>query len=116
MKSKAAARLQRRTRIRKKVRGSAACPRLSVFRSLEHLHAQLIDDDQRATLFGLSTQSGEFKGPGGNVKGAKQFGKIFGQQATQKKFSKVVFDRGGFLHHGRVKAFAEGAREGGLQF
>ena len=117
MRSKLEARLQRRTRIRKKVRGSAACPRLSVFRSLEHLHAQLIDDDRRVTLLGLSTQSGEFKGKsGGNAAGAKQFGKLFGQQARQKNFSKVVFDRGGFLYHGRVKAFAEGAREGGLKF
>ena len=117
MRSKLEARLQRRTRIRKKVRGSAVCPRLSVFRSLEHLHAQLIDDDRRVTLLGLSTQSGEFKGKsGGNAAGAKQFGKLFGQQARQKNFSKVVFDRGGFLYHGRVKAFAEGAREGGLKF
>ena len=108
---------RRKIRTRAKIKRLGVRPRLSVFRSSKYIYAQLIDDDRRVTLLGLSTQSGEFKGKsGGNAAGAKQFGKLFGQQARQKNFSKVVFDRGGFLYHGRVKAFAEGAREGGLKF
>ena len=116
MLKKVEARLRRKARIRKQVLGTALRPRLAVYRSLQHLYAQLIDDGAGRTLFGLSTQSKEFKKDGGNVAGAKVFGTWFASQAKQKKFSRVVFDRGGFLYHGRVKAFAEGAREGGLEF
>lgn len=117
METKGLARLRRKERTRKKIQGSEARPRLSVCRSLKHLTAQLIDDGRGVTLWGLSSLSKDFKGKsGGNVDGAKAFGRLFGEKARQKNFSRVVFDRGGFLYHGRIKAFAEGAREGGLQF
>lgn len=118
---KESARGQRRRRIRKKILGTSDKPRLSVFRSLNHLYAQFIDDLAGRTLLGLSTRSKEFgvvgkKGEAGNVKGARALGKIAAKKALEKKIERVVFDRGGFLYHGRVKAFAEGAREGGLKF
>jgi len=117
------ARRRRQERIRKKIVGSAERPRLSVFKSLKHFHAQLIDDREGKTLIGLSTQSKEFQAldeasrNAGNVKGAKELGKMLAKKAAlESKISRVIFDRGGFLYHGRVKAFAEGAREGGLKF
>lgn len=112
----------RRRRIRKKIFGTSAKPRLSVTRSLNHLYAQFIDDLQGKTLLGISTRSNEVSGAlkdqrdRGNVKGAGVLGKIAAGKALEKKITEVVFDRGGFLYHGRVKAFAEGAREGGLKF
>ena len=116
MIAKVAARLNRKRRIRKKILGTKERPRLSLHRSLRHLYAQLIDDFEGKTLFGLGSQLKDFVKKGGNVKGAKAFGQFFATKAKEKKFSRVVFDRSGFLYHGRVKAFAEGAREGGLEF
>lgn len=116
MLKKVAKRKGRKERIRKKIAGTSDRPRLSVFRSLQHLYVQLIDDQAGKTLLGLSTQSDGFEKKGGHVKGAKAFGLLFAKKAREKKIQKVVFDRGGFLYHGRVQAFAEGAREGGLEF
>ncbi len=112
------ARQRRKERIRKKIQGTASKPRLSLFRSVKHLTAQLIDDAQGKTLIGLSTLSKEFseKKKAGNVEGAREFGRLLAKKALEKKICEVVFDRGGFLYHGRVKAFADGAREGGLKF
>lgn len=112
------ARRRRHERIRKEVFGTAEKPRLSVFRSTDHIHAQIINDEEGKTLLGLSTTSKTFPSAkdAGNVKGAKELGKLVAQKALEKKIQQVVFDRGGFLYHGRVKAFAEGAREGGLKF
>ena len=112
------AREYRRGRIRKRLSGTPERPRLSVFRSLNHLYAQIIDDRAGRTLLGISTRSKEFKGAkdAGNVQGAHELGKLAAKKALEKKIMEVVFDRGGFLYHGRVKAFADGAREGGLKF
>ncbi len=103
------------TRIRKKVSGTAARPRLAVFRSLKHIYAQVIDDRTGTTLVSASTTE---KGSpdGGNVAGAAAIGKLIADRAKEKGISAVVFDRGGFLYHGRVKALADAAREAGLQF
>ena len=104
-------------RIRRKVRGSEQRPRLAVFRSLNHIYAQVIDDDKGHTVAAAS--SAEKKagiGTGGNIGGAKEVGKLIAQRAKDKGVTKVVFDRGGYLYHGRVKALADAAREGGLEF
>lgn len=116
--TKLKARQFRQKRIRKKVKGTAIRPRLCIFRSLNHLQVQIIDDVVGKTLVGISTQSKEFSDPkdSGNVKGARQLGKMTAKKALEKKIKDVVFDRGGFLYHGRVKAFAEAAREEGLNF
>ena len=103
------------TRIRKKLSGTAARPRLAVFRSIKHIYVQVIDDRTGTTL--VSASSAEKGGAnGGNVDGAKAIGKIVAERAKEKGISSVVFDRGGFLYHGRVKALADAAREAGLQF
>lgn len=112
-------RLARHDRIRKVVKGTAERPRLCVHRSLKNLYAQLVDDVQGKVLFGLSTRNKGVaaKGvDGGNVAGASALGLAFAQEAKGKGISRVCFDRGGYLYHGRVKAFAEAAREGGLEF
>jgi large subunit ribosomal protein L18 len=102
-------------RIRHKLRGSAERPRLAVFRSLKHIYVQLIDDGQGRTLAAAS--SAEKAGiNGGNVDGAKKIGQLIAQRANEKGIKKVVFDRGGFLYHGRIKALADAAREAGLEF
>ena len=103
------------TRIRKKMSGTAARPRLAVFRSIKHIYAQVIDDRSGTTL--ISASSAE-KGAanGGNVAGAIAIGKLVAERAKEKGIGAVVFDRGGFLYHGRVKALADAAREAGLQF
>ena len=115
---KDAARLYRKQRIRKKISGTSERPRLSIFRSVKHIYAQLIDDVGGKTLLGVSTKSKDFTAgkEAGNVKGAQALGKLVAQKALQKNIKDVVFDRGGFLYHGRIKAFADGAREGGLKF
>ena len=102
-------------RIRKKLSGTADRPRLAVFRSLKHIYAQVIDDKSGRTLVSASTVE---KGgaDGGNVAGAKAIGKLVAERAKEKGISSVVYDRGGFLYHGRVKALADAAREAGLQF
>jgi large subunit ribosomal protein L18 len=104
-------------RIRRKVRGTAERPRLAVFRSLKHIYAQLIDDTQGRTL--VAASSDEKSAPtsaGGNVAGASEIGKVIALRAKEKGIDKVVFDRGGYLYHGRVKALAEAARAAGLEF
>jgi large subunit ribosomal protein L18 len=105
------------TRIRLKLRGSQERPRLAVFRSLKHIYAQVIDDREGRTL--VAASSGEKKavvGKGGNLAGAKEIGKLIAERAKAKGISKVVFDRGGYLYHGRIKALADAAREAGLEF
>jgi large subunit ribosomal protein L18 len=104
-------------RIRAKLRGTAERPRLNVYRSLNHIYAQLIDDFQGKTLASASTrEKGATSKIGGNVASAKAVGKALAERAKQKSITKVVFDRGGYLYHGRVKALADAAREAGLQF
>ena len=102
-------------RIRAKISGTAERPRLNVFRSLNHIYAQLIDDQQGVTLASASSMSLKLK-TGGNVETAKLVGKAVAEAGIAKGVKKVVFDRGGFLYHGRIKALADAAREGGLDF
>ncbi len=104
-------------RIRRRVRGTTERPRLAVFRSLKHIYAQLIDDTHGRTLAAAS--SSEKTGSvatGGNLAGAKEVGKLIAGRAKEKGYKLVVFDRGGYLYHGRVRALAEAAREAGLEF
>ena len=103
-------------RIRSRVAGTPERPRLAVFRSLNHIYAQLIDDQQGHTLVAAGTTEKDLKGKGGNVEGAKAIGKIVAERAKEKGINRVVFDRGGYLYHGRVKALADAAREAGLEF
>ena len=103
------------TRIREKVAGTTARPRLNVFRSLNHIYAQVVDDQKGETLASASTLALKLK-TGGNVAAAKEIGKAIAEQATAKGIKQVVFDRGGFLYHGRIKALADAAREAGLEF
>ena len=106
-------------RIREKLRGTAERPRLNVYRSLNHIYAQLIDDFAGQTLVSANSREGAKGGAskvGGNVAAAKAVGKTLAERARQKSITKVVFDRGGYLYHGRVKALADAAREAGLQF
>ena len=105
-------------RIRKKLQGTAERPRMNVYRSLSHLYVQVIDDLKGATLVSASTAEGK-KGErrtGGNVASAKTLGKTIAERAKAKGITQVVFDRGGYIYHGRVKALADAAREAGLQF
>ncbi len=102
-------------RIRKKLSGTAERPRLAVFRSIKHIYAQVIDDRTGTTLVSASSAE-KGSGNGGNVAGAKAIGKLVAERAKEKGIGAVVFDRGGFLYHGRVKALADAAREAGLQF
>ena len=105
------------SRIRKRVTGTATRPRLAVFRSLNHIYAQVIDDEKGATLCAASSaEKGASLSAGGNIEAAKAIGKLIADRAKEKGIEKVVFDRGGYLYHGRVKSLAEAAREGGLQF
>lgn len=114
------ARLKRKKRVRKTVRGTAERPRLSVFRSARHIYAQIIDDDSASTLVGTSSMSkglpSEIENNGGNCRGAALVGERIAKQALEKGIQRVVFDRNGFLYHGRVKTLAEAAREHGLEF
>ncbi|MGH9810095.1 MAG: 50S ribosomal protein L18 [Terriglobia bacterium] len=104
-------------RIRRKVDGTVARPRLAIYRSLKHIYAQLIDDRQGHTLVAAASNTEAGAGTmGGNVTGAKAVGKLIAERAKEKGITKVVFDRGGYLYHGRVKALADAAREGGLEF
>jgi large subunit ribosomal protein L18 len=115
--SKNNVRIRIHTRIRVKLRGSQERPRLAVFRSLKHIYAQVIDDREGRTL--VAASSGEKKSAvasGGNLAGAKQVGKLIAERAKTKGINKVVFDRGGYLYHGRIKALADAAREAGLEF
>ena len=110
------ARAKRHYRVRNKISGTAACPRLAVFRSAKHIYAQVIDDVNGVTLASASTMDKDFEGNGGNKEAAKKVGLAVASKAIEKGIEKVVFDRGGYIYHGRVKELAEGAREGGLKF
>jgi large subunit ribosomal protein L18 len=104
-------------RIRNKLAGSVERPRLAIYRSLTHIYAQVIDDRHGRTLVAASsTQKSAGVGNGGNVAGAKAVGKLIAERAIEKGIKRVVFDRGGYLYHGRVKALAEAARQAGLEF
>ena len=120
-KSRSLQRMRRHFRVRNKVRGSAERPRLVVFRSLKNIEGQLVDDDAHRTLIGLSTLNPELKdfsaeGENRRVEHAYAAGKLLGERAKAQGIDTVVFDRGGYKSHGRVKAFADGARKGGLEF
>jgi large subunit ribosomal protein L18 len=124
MKSKATPRLEgrkrRHLRIRKKVQGSSERPRLTVYRSLNHIYAQLVDDLAGRTILTVSSLDKDLKAEVGGTKGKVAAGKVIGKalaaRAKEKGIARVCFDRGGYLYHGRVKAVADGAREGGLNF
>ncbi|OEF96433.1 50S ribosomal protein L18 [Vulcanibacillus modesticaldus] len=112
-------RKKRHLRMRKNIVGTAQRPRLNVFRSSKHIYAQLIDDVTGTTLVSASTLDSELKDKisnGGNVEAAKLVGELVAKRAVEKGYASVVFDRGGYLYHGRIKALAEAAREAGLQF
>ena len=111
-----AARIKRHKRVRGKISGTPECPRLSVFRSENHIYAQVIDDVAGNTLVSASSVEKDFEGFGGNVEAAKKVGSKIAERAKAKGIEVVVFDRGGYIYHGRVQALAESAREGGLQF
>ena len=110
------ARLKRHLRVRSKISGTAECPRLDVFRSNSHIYAQLIDDVNGVTLAAAGSNEKGFEGSGSNCEGAHKVGQLIAERAADKGISEVVFDRGGYIYHGRVKELAEGAREGGLKF
>ncbi|MEA5050408.1 MAG: 50S ribosomal protein L18 [Oscillospiraceae bacterium] len=109
-------RLNRHKRVRGKLSGTAERPRLSVFRSSKHIYAQIIDDTKGTTLCAASSLDKGFEGYTGNAEAAKKVGEAVAEKAQKMGITEVVFDRGGFIYHGRVKALAEGAREGGLKF
>jgi large subunit ribosomal protein L18 len=118
-RDKIEARLKRKKRVRKKISGTAARPRLCVFKSLRHMYAQLVDDGTGKVITGVSTLSAEVKGGikhGGNAGSAKAVGAAMAKKAQALGIKEVLFDRSGFKYHGRVKALADGAREGGLIF
>ncbi|MEE3452529.1 50S ribosomal protein L18 [Dialister sp.] len=111
--------IRRHLRLRKKISGTAACPRLNVFRSLANIYAQVIDDEAGVTLVSANTLDKEIKAQfpyGGNAEAAKAVGALVAKRALEKGIETVVFDRGGYIYHGRVAALAEGAREAGLKF
>jgi large subunit ribosomal protein L18 len=113
------ARAKRKTRIRKNLEGTSERPRLTVFRSDKHIYAQIIDDIKGATLVSASTQSSEYREaepPKGKMGAAELVGELIARRAQAKGVSKVVFDRNGFIYHGRVRALADAARKGGLDF
>ena len=124
MRKRTAAKICRRERIKKRIRktiiGTAECPRLTVFRSLRAIYAQLVDDSDKKTILMVSSLSKSLKSEIGKEKGkiavAKIVGRSVGEEALKRKIQKVVFDRNGYLYHGRVKALADGARETGLKF
>ena len=112
-------RKRKHVRVRKKISGTGECPRLCVYRSNAHIYAQIIDDEAQTTLASASTLDKEIKGSvsvGSNIEAAKAVGKLIAERAAAKDIKVVVFDRGGYLYHGRVQALAEAAREAGLEF
>ena len=111
-----AQRLKRHKRVRAKISGTPECPRLNVFRSEKNIYAQLIDDVHGVTLAVASSVEKDFEGSGSNKEGARKVGKLIAERAKAKGIEDVVFDRGGYIYHGRVQELAEGAREGGLNF
>ncbi|MCM3703461.1 50S ribosomal protein L18 [Paenibacillus macerans] len=113
------ARLKRHLRVRTKVQGTAERPRLNVYRSSKHIYAQLIDDVAGVTLASASTVDKELSGSignGGNVESARKVGELIAKRAVDKGYKSIVFDRGGYLYHGRIQALADAAREVGLEF
>ena len=104
------------TRIRKKLAGTTERPRLAIYRSLSHIYAQVIDDTKGVTLVSASSTEKELGAAGGNVSAAKEIGRRVAERAKENGIKQVVFDRGGYLYHGRVKALADAAREAGLEF
>ncbi len=119
-KSRSAQRQRVKHRVAKKIRGTSERPRLTIYRSLHHVYAQVVDDSQMKTITAASSLSPDLREELKQVKGmkevAKRVGKLIGQKALEKKVSQVVFDRNGFLYHGIVKSIADGAREAGLRF
>lgn len=119
MKERELSRLKRHRAIRLRITGTSERPRLALARSLKNLYAQVIDDTKNKIIFSLSTQDKEIKSQfpcAGNIKAALLFGEVFAKRAKDKQISKIVFDRSGHLYHGRIKAFTEGLRKGGLEF
>lgn len=117
--TRVASRMKRHTSIKLRMRGTSERPRVVVKRSLDHIIAQVIDDASNKTIFSLSTMDKEVRGKvaaSGSVKGAEAFGVIFAQKAREKGITQIIFDRAGYLYHGRVKAFADSLRKGGLIF
>ncbi len=110
------ARQKRHLRVRNHISGTAARPRLSVYRSLKNIYVQVIDDEQGVTLVSASTKDKGFEQYGGNIEAAKAIGAEIAKRAIEKGIKEVVFDRGGYVYHGRVAALAEAAREAGLKF
>lgn len=110
------ARQKRHLRVRNHIAGTAARPRLNVFRSLKNIYAQIIDDEKGVTLVSASSKDKGFSQYGGNVEAAKAIGSAVAKKALEKGITEVVFDRGGYIYHGRVAALAEAAREAGLKF
>ena len=115
-KDKNAQRLKRHTRVRGKISGTAERPRLAVYRSNKNIYAQIIDDVSGVTLVSASTTEASFEGIGSNKEAAKKVGLTIAERAKAKGIEEVVFDRGGYIYHGRVSELAAGAREGGLSF
>lgn len=114
--SKNIIRMRIHKRIRRRVAGTPERPRLAVFRSLNHIYVQLIDDQDGRTIAAAASTEKDLRGKGGNLEGAKLIGQKVAERAKEKGIRKVVFDRGGYLYHGRVKALADAAREAGLEF
>lgn len=113
------ARVRRHLRVRKKIEGTAVRPRLNIFRSSKHIYAQLIDDVAGVTIVSASTVDKELSGSvtnGGSVESARQVGELVAKRAKEKGHTSIVFDRGGYLYHGRIQALADAAREAGLEF
>ena len=115
-KDKNKQRLKRHARVRGKISGTAECPRLAVYRSNKNIYAQIIDDVAGVTLVSASSMDKDFSGNGGNKEGAFKVGEMIAKKALEKGINDVVFDRAGFLYHGRVAELADGARKGGLNF
>ena len=113
---KKAMRLKRHVRVRGKISGTPERPRLNVFRSNANIYAQIIDDVNGVTLVSANTLEKDFEGATGNIEAAKKVGALVAERAKAKGIEEVVFDRGGYIYHGRVAALAEGAREAGLKF
>ena len=111
-----AQRQKRHKRVRSKITGTPERPRLNVFRSGKHIYAQIIDDVSKTTICSASSVEKDFEGSGGNKEGAKKVGQLIAERAKEKGIETVVFDRGGYIYHGRVKELADGARESGLTF
>lgn len=119
MKKKELVRIKRHRRIRLRITGTDQRPRLSVHRSLANLYGQIIDDTVNRTLLSLSTKDKEIKAQcayGGNMKAAEFLGEVFARKAKEKGITRVIFDRGGYLYHGRIRAFAESLRKSGMEF